>query len=535
MERTKMDSVRNGGEVWRIGRLVRWGVGLALVLTLLAALVGTRRWPLVGDAPALHYAVFLIDHGMAPYKQVVDIEMPGTYALEWAAIHWLGAGDAGWRAADFGLLGVCLASMVAIAWPVDWMIGVFAGTLFALVHLRDGPANAGQRDLMMTALLLVATACLFVADRRGMEREGGWRRSLAAAGFGFFVGAATLIKPSGVLFGVVFAGLMLWRLIAAARPWASFLAWSVAGFALPIAAAAWWLTAHGGLGSFLEASRTVVAYHASLGRKPLAALVVGSFPTVLLLVAVPALPLLLVERRWKTWWAIVFVAGAVLGAASYVVQGKGFPYHRYPTEAFLLLLCGWLLLAGLQERGWQQWAATAGLLAGGLWLGPNCAWIACHFDWRNQEFNRMLQADLTTLQEPGVLGQGTGSLNGRVQCIDVTSGCLNTLYNMGLVQSTGYLSDCYALQPEQTPVSEAYRDGFMRAMQANPPEVLVVTDQECFSLRHSWKLPLRWPEFEAMLETQYRLVAQRTPPHRIGWWRHAVEPNSYRLYVRERP
>ena len=225
---------------------------------------------------------------------------------------------------------------------------------------------------------------------------------------------------------------------------------------------------------------------------------------------------------------MVFVAGAVLGAVSYVVQGKGFPYHRYPTEAFLLLLCGWLLLTGLKVDNWMRWAAAAGLLAGGLWLGPNCAWIACHFDWRNQEFNRMLQADLTRLG-------GVGKLNDRVQCIDVTSGCLNTLYNMGLVQATGYLSDCYALQPLQTPVSEAYRDGFMRAMEANPPKVMVVTDQECFSLAHSWELPQRWPKFEQMLQTDYRLVAQRTPPDRIGWWRHAVEPNSYRLYVRERP
>jgi hypothetical protein len=30
-------------------------------------------------------------------------------------------------------------------------------------------------------------------------------------------------------------------------------------------------------------------------------------------------------------------------------------------------------------------------------------------------------------------------------------------------------------------------------------------------------------------------VEQRTPPHRIAGWRHPVEQNSYRLYVREQP
>ncbi len=496
---------------------VRWVVGIVLVASVVVGMVGTRRWPLVGDAPLLHYGVLLMDHGKVPYRQFVEINMPGTYALEWAAIHGLGRGAEGWRAFDFGLMGVCLGAMVVIAWPVDWMIGLYAGTLLALIHLRDGPANTGQRDLMMTAMLLVAAAFLLYA----MRRERMW----AAACFGVFAGAATLIKPSGLLFGVVFAGVMVWRLWG--MGWARYLAAATAGFAVPVAAAAWWLASRGALVDFVAANRDLVAYHASLGRRPLGALVVGSFPTLLLLVAVPAVPLFVAEKAWRMWWGRVFGVGAVLGAASYVVQGKGFPYHRYPTEAFLLLLCGWMLVVGLRTKGWMRWAAVFGLVAGGLWLGPSSAWIACHYDWRNQEFNQMLEGDL------GRLG-GAAALNGKVQCVDMTSGCLNVLYNMDVVQATGYLYDCYLFQPTQTAVSEAYREGFWRAMQANPPEVMVVTDQECFSLEHSWGLPLRWPKFEAMLQSQYRLVEQRTPPDRIGWWRHPVEPNSYRLYVRER-
>ncbi len=72
-------------------------VGLMLAASLLAAMVGTAHWPVVGDAPLLHYVVFLIDHGKVPYRDIVEIDMPGTYALQWAAIHWLGPGAAGWR------------------------------------------------------------------------------------------------------------------------------------------------------------------------------------------------------------------------------------------------------------------------------------------------------------------------------------------------------------------------------------------------------------------------------------------------------
>jgi hypothetical protein len=499
--------------VSRLMWVLRWVVVVALVASVMGGAAGTREWPLVGDAPLMHYVVLLMDHGKAPYRDIVDINMPGTYALEWGAIHLLGPGAAGWRAFDFGLMAACLGAMLLITWPVDWLIGLFAGVLLAAIHLRDGPANSGQRDLMMTTMLLVACAFLFHAVRR--------QRVWAAVGFGVFAGAATLIKPSGLLFAVAFAALMAWQL---RKGWVRYLAGAVAGFAVPVVVAGWWLVAHGALGDFIAANRGLVAYHASLGRRPFAALVVGSFPTLLLVVAVPALPVMVKEKAWRTWWGKVFGAGVVLGAASYVLQGKGFPYHRYPTEAFLLLLCGWLLVTGLQAKGWMRWAAVAGLVGGALWLAPSSVWIAGHYDWRNQEFNQMLGADLTRL--------GGEKLDGQVQCVDMTSGCLNTLYNMDLVQSTGYLYDCYLFQPTQTPVSEAYREGFWKAMEANPPEVMVVTDQECFSLGHSWDLPLRWPEFAQLLRTNYKLVEQRTPPDRIAWWRHPVEPNSYRLYLR---
>jgi hypothetical protein len=89
-------------------------------------------------------------------------------------------------------------------------------------------------------------------------------------------------------------------------------------------------------------------------------------------------------------------------------------------------------------------------------------------------------------------------------------------------------------QPVQTPVSLAYRRDFWNAITAKPPEVYILTDQECFKTDRVW-LPPRWPEFQRLLDTRYTLAAQRTPPHTIGWWRHPAVPFSYRLYVRKHP
>ena len=43
----------------------------------------------------------------------------------------------------------------------------------------------------------------------------------------------------------------------------------------------------------------------------------------------------------------------------------------------------------------------------------------------------------------------------------------------------------------------------------------------------------RWPQFQSFVQQNYTLVAQRTPPHKIGWWRHPSPPFSYRIYLRK--
>ncbi len=490
-----------------------------LVASLLAAVAGTAHWPVVGDAPLLHYVVFLIDHGKVPYKDIIEMDMPGTYALQWAAIHWLGPGAVGWRVFDFGLVAAAMAAMIAMTWPVDWLAGFFGGALFALIHFRDGPTHTGQRDLIMAVMALIACAWLMY----GVRKQRAW----AAGLFGLFAGVAATIKPSGLLFGAVLIVLLWLRLRQLNVAKAPYLIASVAGFALPVLACGLYLVHYGALGAFLDVMQGIGAYHASLGRPSLPVLIVGSFPTVLLTASIPALALLVMEKRWKSWEAQVALACILVGAMSYIIQGKGFPYHRYPEEAFLALLCGSLLVGNMRAKGYRGLIAVAGLLAGALYLAPSSAVIARSYDWRDQEFQQMLTADLTEL--------GGAKLDGKVQCFEMAAECQNTLYTMKLVEATGYMYDCYLFQTQQTAVSLKYRENFWAALHATPPQVLVVTDQECFKLARNFGLAARWPEFQHYLESEYTLTAQRTPPHTIGWWRHPAEPFSYQLYVRKQP
>ena len=116
----------------------------------------TAHWKQVNDPAQLSYLCFLMDHGTAPYRDLLEINMPGIYLVNWSAMHILGEGSFAWRIFDFSLMGTAAWAMIVIARPYDWLAGVFGATLFALYHGRDGAGQAGQRDFIIAVLFLCA-------------------------------------------------------------------------------------------------------------------------------------------------------------------------------------------------------------------------------------------------------------------------------------------------------------------------------------------------------------------------------------------
>jgi len=167
---------------------------LAASLTVSAALffVWSWRWPLVGDASLIHYIAFLIERGWAPYRDLGDMNMPGSYLIELAAMHVFGRSALAWRLFDFILLAAASVSFFAIARRRNWLAGLFSASLFILIHGRDGLAEGGQRDLTMAVCLIAATAFLLAAIRAADARIS----MPYAAAFGLLSGIAFTIKPT---------------------------------------------------------------------------------------------------------------------------------------------------------------------------------------------------------------------------------------------------------------------------------------------------------------------------------------------------
>jgi Dolichyl-phosphate-mannose-protein mannosyltransferase len=491
---------------------------LAIFLSLLVAvlIVTTRHWPLVGDATLIRYVVFLMQHGFAPYRDIIDINMPGAYFADWAVLHIFGSGIVAWRLFDFALLAAVGASMIAIAKSVDRLAGLTAAVVFAVLHAADGVAQTGQRDLTVAVLLLASFALYF----RWMRARRLWPIALAA----FLIGFSVTIKPTVAPFALALAVLML------ALPEEKFpLIWkhlliAILAFAAPLIATALFLVHEHALHAFLFIVRDLLPFHATLSHRSLGYLITHSVAPLQIFL-LPWLFLLIRAKSWKQPQTIALLAAIACGLISYIAQGKGYPYHRYPLIGFLLLAMSMEFFAACRRSSLDRIIGVVSLLGLVLVTAPIAAFKASRYDWRNQEILTMLQSDLNQ--------QGGSRLSGSIQCLDTTAGCLNTLYRMRLVQSTGFLYDCYFFAPRQTPATEQLRNEFLDDLKKSRPQIIVLTDEYCLNGEHNFNKVRNWPQFDDYFTQNYTPIVERHPPDLIKWWSRPEIPTAFRIYKRK--
>ena len=510
----------------------RWKILLSIFLGfwVILFIAQSAHWQQVNDPAQLRYASFLVDHGMAPYRDLIEMNMPGIYLTNEAVVHTLGSGPLAWRIFDLLLTALAGAAMVVIAWPYDWPAGVLAAALFLLFHGRDGPMQTGQRDFIMAVMLLCAYAFLFRALRT--------RNTSLMFGFGLAAGIALTFKPTPapfILLLFVLAGIYLH---GHNRGWARPLAMAMTGLFLPLAVIGIYLRSEHALGSFISVLRTTLPYYATLGRKSFGELLLGISPSVwgFILVVLPIAlwkPATLTWKEyashagvlvghtresedWDSWESKMLGLGVLFGLASYFAQGKGIPYHRYPFLAFLFLWGALHLTSAMRRRGRMQAAGAIGI-AYCLVLAPSYVREAESNVWSSSYINA-LTADLRELGGP--------ALNGKVQCVGFEAECSTTLYRMRLPQATGLFYDFLIFGPANEPAIQSNRARFWQELKKNQPEVFVV-HTGLFPKRDGYEKLTNWPLFANYLAGDYVLYADRQfPPS------HSLDM-AYRIYIRK--
>ncbi len=503
-------------------KLLRVLLVLELCVAATYFIVASWHWAMLCDSPIMHYVNFLMDHGLRPYSQISDNNLPGAYLIESWAMHVFGGGDLAWRIYEFFLLLTLTAAMVIVAWPTDWAAGVYAGGMFLLLHGSEGPWYSVERDQVMTALLMVSYAAAFSSVRI--------KKPIFMLLTGFSAALATSIKPTVAPLAVLLvlcAAIVLKR--RKTRP-AMYVAGAAAGMAATVAINMAFLVQHHAVRDFWQTQWRLTTAYAEINRLPGLPLALGAIPRNTLALVVVAIVLAFKGRKWD-WERWMIAAGAVVGLASYVAQHKGFLHHRYMFLTFLLLLMGLEFFPALREMNWQRWAAAAALAFTGLFVIPHYV-QGIHAQKGTSDLTSALEQDLSSLN-------AGRDLQGQVQCLDMVYGCLNSLYHLGLVENSGFTGDLLIFSPAGSPAVSYYRDAWMRLAKQDPATVLVLTN-EYFQGQgaNSFDRISNWPEYAQYMRTHYTEVVARDFPLERGEAAEARQrelggADAYRIYVRD--
>ena len=502
-------------------RLFQLTLAAVLTASTLLFVVWSWHWPLVGDASLIHYIGFLIESGMAPYRVVGDMNMPGSFLIEIAAMHVFGPGALAWRVFDFTLLAIAAASFAILTRRAGWFPAIFAAALFALFHGRDGLVQGGQRDLTMAVLLVAGTASLALAIRH--------KSTAAWAAFGLLAGIALTIKPTAIPLSAAQGIIALYVLRKRGEPLLKpIVAAKLSALIFPAVALVFLIREHA-VSAFWANLHHLVPYYASLGHKPLGFLLQHSISPLMPLVITWLMVLALIRPKLD-WERILLLSGVVFGLLSYVIQARGFPYYRYPLLAFLLPLMALDFTEALPlpnihliERKIAGTLAIIALVVGGLFLGPQSALLVHRYRWWETDFNTSLEQNLNRL--------GGAQLSGHIQCIDSISGCDTTLYKMRLLSATGILLDFPLFGDAKLPVVQQARTDFRAKVFSDPPPVIIVTSALYVDGPGDYQKLTRWPELTQFLAANYSLDTDWHPTRLQRWWSREEFGPSYRIYV----
>ncbi len=442
--------------------------------------------------------------------------MPGAYATHLLATRILGQGALAWRCFDLGLLlcgGLCMQVMARRG---ERLAALSAACLFAVAHGGDGIAQIGQRDLVISVLLLAGIACLGIAlESRSI---GHW-----AFGFGFLHGLAASIKPTSALITVLCLAYTVCalRLHPGRRLFLGI--YSTLGFSIPLFCFALYLWREHALGAFWFVFHILLPYHAAISRHHMGYLLLHSCSPFLAIILFWVICLALDTSRGSLDPRRTLLATATVGGLSmYVAQGKGFPYHRYSFLIFLLPLI-WFDFNNWIRTSKRLWLpAVAGLVTGACVVAP----LSVMRTWRYQPadpFGRALEHDLSQFHRP--------ELDGRVQCLDSVQGCNATLSRMRLREATSLFYDEFIFGEKPGKAVEDSRSQFIQEIRVRPPVLFVIVDGYFLSSDDQYAKVERWPGFAEFLRAHYHLYADRSSPGVIRWWGRPNASPGYRLYA----
>jgi len=276
----------------------------------------TWNWPVQHDNGMLYSLGYQLLHGVAPYRDIFALDMPGTILIHAMGIGLFGPGDLGNR--ELYLLWQILitVSIGSFFRKGAWPYALAAGFAYAIYHMSTGVHQMLQREYLMLPFLMLAAATIL--------RRYGFLFGAAAA-------LACFVKPTAVIFGAFIFIIACIRL-PRKEQFSLFCAASAGAMSVTLAFALW-LHAIGSLQDMVDTALNYIPIYNSMGPRPsLYAGLSWMWPYMLAALAM-SLPLILKgDRR-----AAMLLAGYIYGLIHFFMQSFDWPHRLVPMHFFLIM------------------------------------------------------------------------------------------------------------------------------------------------------------------------------------------------------
>ena len=482
---------------------------IALGAVLAASAAASLSWPYIHDSPLMLYAGWHLAQGAVPYRDLFDMNMPGTYFAMWGLGSVLGWNELGFRV--FDLLSVAIVALATFAWlrAFGRAPAVAASMLFPVWYLAAGPSGSLQREFLALVPLSVALA---VAESR-------WPIAVRSLAAGLLAGAAGLIKPQFLLLAVPAMTYLAWSVAPPERR-VRMIALMVAGVVVPFAATFAFLASRGGLDPFFDIAFNYwpLYTHLTGDHRSIAGLerlqylatstVGGMWNPWIPLALLGVIAVVRDRRRLGMAWTIaaMLVAAAVYPALS----GQFWSYHWLPFQ-YVLLCASALNLGGDAPEQWtaagvvQATAAVATLLLTGTTAVT--ALIAASTGDPTSDVVRARARVHGVPHEVAEFLRDHLRAGDRVQPLDWTGGAVHGMLEARAPLATRFMYDFHFYHHVDTPYIARLRRQFLRQLATTRPRFVIEV-----SGGRPWPTgpgtTEDFPMLRQLLESEYRVVRE---------------------------
>lgn len=478
-------------------------------------LVSSLNWRLGHDTSFMHYVAYLInEHGFLPYRDIFEVNMPGTYLFHMTIGKLFGYSDLAFRIVDIIWTITTLTVTWLIMKPFGNMTAIASCLLFGNIYLASGASMSLQRDVI--AILPIATAFLI------STRNGQWRsEKLTYWLIGALFGLASLVKPhmaiglpAAIVYSIICNNFDSKLSKKKIKHFIVCVFFALIGFLSIFSAPFLWMWHIGALQSFWEIFSSFTPLYSQLSsnvelmeafrRFKYAVRLYLSFGSSRALMVGALLGALYVwteksstETRKLTTALFSFT---VLYTVYVAIGGKFWKYHWMPYIYFSSLCTALMLfpwrLCNYQRSLKSLFSLFTFVLISVLVVQPSN--IAINQLSRDKNISPFIERvdEMTTYLNNHL------SPNDTVQPLDWSGGTLYAMLRSQAVVSTPFLTDFQFYLHTSTPYIQKLRENFITRMNENKPTFIL--DVHTKSKVKGIDASYHFPELDQFIQKYYR-------------------------------